>query len=38
MMATSVSEEIMVGGMTIQFLVEGEQSGGSVSVLSLIHI
>ena len=34
MMATSVSEEIMVGGMTIQFLVEGEQSGGSVSVFT----
>jgi quercetin dioxygenase-like cupin family protein len=29
-----VSEEIMVGGMTIQFLVEGEQSGGSVSVFT----
>ena len=34
MMATTVSEEIMVGGMTIQFLVEGEQSGGSVSVFT----
>jgi quercetin dioxygenase-like cupin family protein len=28
----SVKEEIRVGGMTIRFLVEGEQSGGSVSI------
>jgi quercetin dioxygenase-like cupin family protein len=31
-MATSTSEEIRVGAMAIRFLVEGEQSGGSVSV------
>ena len=34
MMATSVSEEIRIGGMTIRFLVEGEQSGGSVAIFS----
>jgi quercetin dioxygenase-like cupin family protein len=32
MPATSVNEEIRVGGMTIRFLVEGEQSGGSVAI------
>jgi quercetin dioxygenase-like cupin family protein len=31
-MATRTSEEIEVGGMAIRFLVEGEQSGGSVAV------
>jgi quercetin dioxygenase-like cupin family protein len=31
-MATRTSEEIKVGGMAIRFLVEGEQSGGSVAV------
>ena len=32
MMATSVSEEIKIGEMGIRFLVEGEQSGGSVAI------
>jgi quercetin dioxygenase-like cupin family protein len=32
MMATSMSEKIKVGGMAIRFLVEGEQSGGSVAI------
>ena len=32
MLATTVGEEIEVGGMAIRFLVEGEQSGGSVAV------
>jgi len=31
-MATSVNDVIMVGGMPIRFLVEGGESGGSVSV------
>jgi len=31
-MTTSTREEIRVGAMAIRFLVEGEQSGGSVSV------
>ena len=31
-MAASTREEIRVGEMTIRFLVEGEQSGGSVAV------
>jgi quercetin dioxygenase-like cupin family protein len=31
-MATSAYEEIKVGGLAIRFLVEGEQSGGSVAV------
>jgi quercetin dioxygenase-like cupin family protein len=31
-MTTIKSEQIMVGGMTIRFLVEGEQSAGSVAV------
>ena len=31
-MATSMREEIKVGPLTIRFLVEGEQSGGSVAV------
>jgi quercetin dioxygenase-like cupin family protein len=31
-MTTTVSEEITVGGMAIRFLVEGEQSGGSVAI------
>src|SRR5213595_2331006 len=31
-MATSMREEIQVGGMTIRFLIEGEQSAGSVAV------
>ena len=31
-MATSVSEEIKVGTMAIRFLVEGEESGGSVAM------
>jgi quercetin dioxygenase-like cupin family protein len=31
-MATSTREEIRVGEMVIRFLVEGEQSGGSVAV------
>src|SRR5262245_48935005 len=32
MMATSTHEEIRVGELTIRFLVEGEQSSGSVAV------
>jgi quercetin dioxygenase-like cupin family protein len=32
MLATRMSEEIEVGGMAIRFLVEGEESGGSVAV------
>jgi quercetin dioxygenase-like cupin family protein len=32
MSASSVKEEIRVGGMTIRFVVEGAQSGGSVAV------
>jgi quercetin dioxygenase-like cupin family protein len=31
-MATSMREEIRVGGMAVRFLVEGDQSGGSVAV------
>jgi quercetin dioxygenase-like cupin family protein len=31
-MTTSTREEIRVGGMAIRFLVDGEQSGGSVAV------
>src|SRR5712691_5951246 len=31
-MATSAGEEIKVGGMAIRFLVEGEESAGSVAV------
>ncbi len=31
-MATSMRQEIKVGGMAIRFLVEGEQSAGSVAV------
>jgi quercetin dioxygenase-like cupin family protein len=31
-MTTSMREEIKVGGMAIRFLVEGEDSGGSVAV------
>jgi quercetin dioxygenase-like cupin family protein len=31
-MATKVNEEIRFGGMVIRFLVEAEQSGGSVSI------
>jgi quercetin dioxygenase-like cupin family protein len=31
-MATSVREEIKVGNLAIRFVVEGEQSGGSVAV------
>ena len=31
-MATSTHEEIQVGALAIRFLVEGEQSGGSVAV------
>jgi quercetin dioxygenase-like cupin family protein len=31
-MTTSTQEEIAVGAMAIRFLVEGEQSGGSVAV------
>jgi quercetin dioxygenase-like cupin family protein len=31
-MATTVSDEIRIGGMAIRFLVEGEQSGGAVAV------
>src|SRR5438128_8473259 len=31
-MATSTREEIRVGGMAIRFLVEGEESAGSVAV------
>jgi quercetin dioxygenase-like cupin family protein len=31
-MTTSMREEIRVGAMTIRFLVEGEESGGSVAV------
>ena len=34
MMATRMYEGIKVGGMAIRFLVEGEQSGGSVSVFT----
>jgi quercetin dioxygenase-like cupin family protein len=32
MMATSTSEEIRIGQLAIRFLLEGEQSGGSVAV------
>ena len=32
MMATTMRDEITVGGMAIRFLVEGEESGGSVAV------
>src|SRR5215211_416325 len=32
MMATTMREEIKVGGMAIRFLVESEESGGSVAV------
>jgi quercetin dioxygenase-like cupin family protein len=32
MSANDVKEEIRIGGMVIRFLVEGEQSGGAVSV------
>ena len=31
-MATSTHEEIRVGELAVRFLVEGEQSGGSVAV------
>ena len=31
-MATMMRDEIKVGGMAIRFLVEGEESGGSVAV------
>jgi quercetin dioxygenase-like cupin family protein len=31
-MMNSVKEEIRLGGMAVRFLVEGEQSGGAVSV------
>ena len=31
-MATTMRDEIKVGGMAIRFLVEGEESGGSVAV------
>ena len=31
-MATTMRDEIKVGGMAIRFLVEGEDSGGSVAV------
>ena len=31
-MATSTRDEIRVGDMTIRFLLEGEQSGGSVAI------
>ena len=31
-MATSTREEIRVGQMAIRFLLEGEESGGSVAV------
>ena len=31
-MATSTREQIKVGGLAIRFLVEGEESGGSVAV------
>jgi quercetin dioxygenase-like cupin family protein len=31
-MATSMREEIRVGGMAVRFLVEGDQSAGSVAV------
>jgi quercetin dioxygenase-like cupin family protein len=32
MMATSMQEEITIGGLAIRFLVEGNESGGSVAV------
>ena len=32
MMTTTMRDEIRVGGMAIRFLVEGEESGGSVAV------
>jgi len=32
MMATTMRDEIKVGGMAIRFLVEGEESGGSIAV------
>ena len=32
MMATTMQDEIKVGGMAIRFLVEGDESGGSVAV------
>ena len=31
-MATTMRDEIRVGGMAIRFLVEGQESGGSVAV------
>ena len=31
-MATTMRDEIQLGGMTIRFLLEGEESGGSVAV------
>ena len=31
-MATSMREEIKVGDMAIRFLLDGEQSGGSVAI------
>ena len=35
-MAASTREEIKVGGMAIRFLIEGEQSSGSVAVFELV--
>ncbi len=32
MMSTSTREEIRIGQMTIRFLIEGEESGGSVAI------
>src|SRR5207247_10315759 len=32
MMATTMRDEIKVGGMAIRFLVEGEESGGSIAL------
>jgi quercetin dioxygenase-like cupin family protein len=32
MTATSMREEIEIGGLTVRFLVEGDQSGGAVAV------
>jgi quercetin dioxygenase-like cupin family protein len=32
MMATGIREEIKIGGMAIRFLVEGEESAGSVAI------
>jgi quercetin dioxygenase-like cupin family protein len=35
-MATTMRDEIKVGGMVIRFLVEGEESGGSLAVFEFV--